>query len=86
MQQPVSTDFIDVTSLAGLDLRRTEGRHGRKRRRAERKAKRVITVWNARQAKGRELRFSQTIRADILAGPPWATNPEQSKVSEVYQF
>jgi hypothetical protein len=54
-----------------------------KRRKAEREAKRVIAIWNAR--KGKELWYSPTIRAAVLAGQPWLTFycPACQQVGEV---
>jgi hypothetical protein len=46
-----------------------------KRAEAERKAiaeaQKIVAIWNARQARGRELWFYPTIGAAIAAGLPW---------------
>jgi hypothetical protein len=48
-----------------------------RRAEAERKAiadpQKIVAIWNARQAGGRELWFYPTIGAAIAAGPPWLT-------------
>jgi hypothetical protein len=48
-----------------------------KRAQAERKARadaqKIVAIWNARQAGGRELWFYPTIGAAIAAGFPWLT-------------
>src|SRR6516164_10255559 len=48
-----------------------------KRAEAERKAiadaQKIVSIWNARQAGGRELWFYPTIGAAIAAGFPWVT-------------
>jgi hypothetical protein len=48
-----------------------------KRAEAERKAtadaQKIVAIWNARQARGRELWFHPTIGAAITAGLPWLT-------------
>jgi hypothetical protein len=48
-----------------------------KRAEAERKAvadaQKIVAIWNARQAGGRELWFYLTIGAAIAAGVPWLT-------------
>ena len=48
-----------------------------KRAEAERKdaaaAQKIVSIWNARQAGGRELWFYPTIGAGIAAGFPWLT-------------
>jgi hypothetical protein len=48
-----------------------------KRAEAERKAvadaQKIVAIWNARQAGGRELWFYPTIGAAVAAGVPWLT-------------
>ena len=40
-------------------------------RKAIAKAQKIVAIWNARQAPGRELWFYPTIGAAIAAGFPW---------------
>ncbi len=54
-----------------------EATRSAKRAEAERKAaadaQKIVSIWNARQAGGRELWFYPTIGAVIAAGVPWLT-------------
>jgi hypothetical protein len=51
-----------------------------KRAEAERKAiadaPKIVGIWNARQAGGREPWFYPTIGAAVAAGLPWLSSPE----------
>ena len=49
------------------------GRHAEAERKAIADAQKIVAIWNARQAGGRELWFYLTIGAAIAAGFPWLT-------------
>ena len=50
-----------------------EARRAEAERKAIADAQKIVAVWNARQAGGRELWFYPTIGAAIAAGVPWLT-------------
>ena len=50
-----------------------EARRAEAERKAVADAQKIVSIWNARQAGGRELWFYPTIGAAIAAGVPWLT-------------
>ena len=50
-----------------------EARRAEAERKAVADAQKIVAIWNARQAGGRELWFYPTIGAAIAAGVPWLT-------------
>jgi hypothetical protein len=50
-----------------------EGKRAAAERKAIADAQKIVAIWNARQAGGRELWFYPTIGAAIAAGFPWLT-------------
>jgi hypothetical protein len=54
-------------------VRRPQAKRAEAERKAIADAQKIVAIWNARQARGRELWFHPTIGAAITAGLPWLT-------------